>query len=101
MRESKYIITKDLKHFKTDTLDHRVLAGLKGYTVNDIIETGLLIDNKVLVLECYILKHRAKILNSNKFIYNEVNDYELILKGRAIYSRYNYQKNIAGLGEGD
>ena len=96
MIEKKYIITKDLKHFKSETSDHFYIAKNNGYDITDVIETGLFVDGKIHILECYNQKHLEKIKHTDRFIANDVNDFlnELtnrrILKARQAETLYKY-----------
>jgi hypothetical protein len=89
MNETKFIITKDRKHFKSNFNDHYIIGSLNNYLVKDIIETGLIIDHKIIILECYHKKHLDKIRYS-KFILQDVMDYTRILLARRLGSQYSY-----------
>ena len=105
MRDIKFIITKDLKHYKSEYKDHYIIARDNGYDVKDILESGLIVDSQLYILECYAVNHRVKISKGKKFIANDVNKYlnELteyrILKARQAESRLKYK--YSGLPEGD
>jgi hypothetical protein len=99
--ETKFIITKDLKHFKSDIQDHFIIANSNGYKTKDIIETGLILDKKLIILECYNNKHLQKIKYTNRFILNEVNTYINLINARSIESKYKYNRLLTGLKEGD
>ena len=105
MRDTKFIITKDHKHYKSETQDHYLIAKYNGYDVKDILEIGLIIEGHFYILECYNAEHRKKPSFSKKFIADDVNKYleELtnyrILKARECESRLKY--SYVGLGEGD
>jgi hypothetical protein len=105
-RDIKFVITKDLKYFKSETADHYIIAKENGYDIKDILESGLIAGGKFYVLECQEPKHREKLLHSDKYIANDVNKYleELtnhrILKAREVETALKYK--VAGrLGEGD
>ena len=85
----KYIITKDLKHFKSEVHDHQVIALKHGYSPNDIVETGSIDDHVLRVWECYNAKHRNKIYYT-KFIALEIERYTAVLQARAIETRKVY-----------
>ena len=99
MREIKFIITADKKHYKSDCEDHQIIAKRHGYNIKDIIETGIIIEHRLFVLECYNTEHRCKICNS-KFILTEVNKYAEELqnwqKSREAQSRYMYRRVLDG-----
>jgi hypothetical protein len=105
MRDIKFIITRDLKHFKSEYSDHYIIARHNGYDIKDILETGMLCGGKFYVLECQEPSHREKLSHSDKYIANDVNKYlnELtayrVLKARECESKLKYQ--YAGLKEGD
>lgn len=79
-REQKYIIVIEndtilyngldrrtkLRHFKSDCKDHDIIARDYGYTSKDIVEKGIIVDGKVMVLECVSSKHNLKCQNGVK-----------------------------------
>jgi hypothetical protein len=110
MKELKYIITKDLKHFKSDTLHHYEIAKANNYNPDSIIESGLFIDKQLFILEsinqAHLLKHKTIYLG------NVLNDREAEgkalnllatqwLRGRELESQLYYSKRAVGLKEGD
>lgn len=105
MRDIKFIITKDGKHFSSEYSDHYIIARDNGYDVRDIIECGLFAGGKMFVLECQEPKHREKLTHTDKYILNDVNRYLADLtayrvqKARECESRAQY--SYAGLKEGD
>jgi len=103
MAEIKYIITKDLKHFKSDYLHHEAIARDNGYHFQDIIESGLFLDNTIYILECQSQEHISK--RARHYIGNKLNYYQDIrlaswLKGRELESSLYYSKKPI-LREGD
>jgi len=109
MRDIKFIITKDHKHFKSESQDHYIIAKHNGYEPSDIIEAGLVIDNKFYILECYEPSHKAKIehFNSNlkAGIWQDVNKYSNELTAYRVLKARECENNIkyafAGLKQGD
>jgi hypothetical protein len=105
MKELKYIITKDFKHFKSDWLHHSTIARDNGYNERDIIEAGLFLEGKIYILECYNQKHIIK--RQTHYIGNALNEYQDLrlkqwLSGRELESSLYYRKKaIARLPEGD
>jgi len=84
----KYIIAvKDghLRHYKSDWLSHDTIARDNGVDCwNGIIERGLLIDCKPLILECSIASHNQKHYN-DKLAFDPS-----ILRARQAESIYAY-----------
>lgn len=89
MNEIKFIITKDRRHFKSNFYDHSIIAIKNDYKPGDILETGLIIDHKIIILECYNPLHLEKIKHT-KFIEDDVNLYIKILEARRLSSLYCY-----------
>jgi len=90
MRTVKYLITVDRRHFKSETEDHYLIAEHNGLKPFETIEYGLIVDSKVIVLECSNERHLNKIKTTEKYILNEVNRYENILKARTAETLYKY-----------
>jgi len=111
MKELKYIITKDLKHFKSNTLHHWELARARGYNPQDIIEAGIFIDSQLFILEgtnqAHLLKHKTiylgNVLNDKEAENTALNKLAVNwLKGRELESQLYYSKRPLGiLKEGD
>lgn len=117
MKDKKFIIIKTkigkLNHFTSDTMHHSQLARAKGYKPEDIVESGVIIENKKFIFECenkeHILKHK------NEYIGNVLNNQELndkiargmynlavnYLKTRELESQLYYSKQAVGLPDGD
>jgi hypothetical protein len=91
----KYIIVKKegkLKHYKSDIYSHNDIASDNGIIYfNDIIEKGLIIDNKPLILECSIVSH------NKKHYYDKLSFDPSILRARQLESSYIYGINYKGL----
>jgi hypothetical protein len=96
MREIKYIIAKKygkLCHRKSTWLSHDTIARDNGFdSYSQVIETGLLICGRVIILECKDINHRQKRINKTSI------DKQL-LRAREVESLYSYR--YAGLREGD
>jgi hypothetical protein len=62
--EKKYIITKRAGHYRhyrfPTSLYHANFARDTGYKPSEVIETGLIIDGSIQVLECHDTRHSAK-----------------------------------------
>jgi len=109
MREIKYIIVRDritgrLRHFKSDWLHHYTIARDNGFDSSEILEAGIVLDCKLFILECIILKHLER--RKEKFILgNEYQDIRLSkwLQRRELESQlyYNRAKAVYILPEGD
>lgn len=103
MKEIKFIILRDkqgkLRHFKSDFLQHYTLARDNGFDSDKILESGIILEGRIFILDCIIQAHLSK---TNKFILgNNYQDIKLEVynKSREAESRYLYQ--YAGLKEGD
>jgi hypothetical protein len=100
--ETKFIVTKDGKHFKSQTCDHYLIARDNGYDIKSIVETGMIVDSRLVVFECYNGQHLQKIKHTDKFIQNDINNFleELtnrrILKAREVESMYMYKTERQG-----
>lgn len=100
--DKKFIITKDYRHFTSDIFDHNIIASKNGYSIKDIIITGLIIDKRLIILECYNQKHLDKIKDTNRFMLKDVNNFQdKLIKTRQIESKYRYNKCLTGLKDGD
>lgn len=102
--ETKFIITKDGKHFKSDWLHHYTIARDNGYSERDILECGMFLDGTMFILECQKELHLFK--HKNNYIGNALNQYQdkklaNWLKGRELESQLYYTKKAIGLREGD
>jgi hypothetical protein len=90
----KYIIAKKegkLKHYKSNIYSHNDIASENGIIYfNDIIERGLIIDNKPLILECSIESH------NKKHYYDKLAFDTSILRARQSESLYAYSFNREG-----
>jgi len=100
--ETKFIITKDGKHFKSNWLHHDSIARNAGYSFNDVIECGMFLDKQLFILDCKNSKHLEK--KNHSAICGRLNFYqdmrfERIMKGRECESRSMYK--YAGLPAGD
>lgn len=110
MIETKFIITKDRKHFKSDTFHHLEIAREYNYKkLDDILETGLIIGNKIFILECqdqrHLIKHTRQYIGNVLYKLNP-NCFDIQLKqwlkARELESHYYYSKRpINALPEGD
>jgi len=108
MTETKFIITKDLRHFKSDYLHHSQIARARGYTPDDILETGVIIDTKIFILETepeHLRKHLDRYIGNVLYSLNP-NCFDIKLKewlrGRELESQLYYSKRPLGiLKEGD
>jgi hypothetical protein len=87
MREIKYIIAKKygkIRHFKSNWLSHDTIARDNGIDVySQVIETGLLVSGRVIILECKDQRHRQKRINKTSI------DKQL-LRVRELESLYSY-----------
>lgn len=96
MRETKFIIARKYGRFyhkKSSWLSHDTIARDNGFdSFNQVIETGLLIDGRVIILECKNVEHRQRRIDKTSI------DKQL-LRAREIESLYSYK--YAGLREGD
>ena len=76
MKELKFIIVLNkgkLKHYK-DVSEHNIILKRNGYTQSQLIETGIIIDKHIYILECKNSLHSKKI-KYNKSVYNDVLDW--------------------------
>lgn len=96
MREIKFIIALKygkIRHFKSTWLCHDTIARDNGIDAwQGILETGLIIQHRIIILECKDIKHRQKRIEKTSI------DKQL-LRAREIESLYSYK--YAGLKEGD
>jgi hypothetical protein len=96
MREVKYIIARKygrLYHRKSTWLSHDTIARDNGFdSYNQVIETGLLIEGRVVIIECRDIKHRQKRIDRTSID-------KAYLRARATESIYAYK--LSGLKEGD
>jgi hypothetical protein len=105
MAELKFIIVKDrqsnkLKHYFSDWLCHDTIARDNNYDYREVIEAGMIIDNKIIILDCIDKKHKDK--HYKNVFDNRIEFYsQLWIKARQVESSYLYNKNITGLKEGD
>jgi len=108
MNEYKFIITKDLRHFKSDILHHYDIAINNGYDFTDILESGLFIEGQIFILESqnrkHLLKHKGIYLGN--ILQDSQSEGEVLrllasswLRGRALESQLYYSKGI--IREGD
>lgn len=97
--EKKYIIYRKygkLKHFIFPSChSHFYFARDNGIDYhNEVVETGLLIECKPIIVECkdkkHLLRHSDSLLYSDKTI-----------KARACESRYLYKSKVYSLPQGD
>jgi len=90
----KYIIAvKDghLRHYKSDWLSHDTIARDNGIDCwNGIVERGLLIDCKPLILECSIASH------SQKHYHDKLAFDPSILRAREAETLYAYGRQLKG-----
>jgi hypothetical protein len=102
MKEIKFIIAKKngrLLRFKSIWLYHTTIARDNNIDYyNEVIESGIIQDNKIILVTCKDKKHIIKA--ENKSIANKLNrDY---LKIREASTRYDYNKRLSPiLREGD
>lgn len=92
----KFIIAqKDgkLRHYKSDWLSHDTIARDNGIDALRVIERGLIVDNKPLILECNIDKHKQK------HHYDKLCFDPSILRAREVETMYIYK--YCGQKEGD
>ena len=96
LRERKYFIGYKhgkIKHFTFPySLHHFNFAYDNGYKTADVIETGLIQDNRIIILSCVNQKHLQRRDYLRQIPINT-------LKAREVESRYSYA--YAGLREGD
>jgi hypothetical protein len=87
MKEIKYIIAKKhgrLYHKKSDWLNHDTIARDNGFdNYNQVIETGLLIEGRTVIIECKDIKHRQKRIDRTSID-------KAYLKARELKSIYSY-----------
>jgi hypothetical protein len=93
MKENKYIITYkhgQIKRFKFPiSYSHYYFARDNGYDYyNDVIETGLLIDGHISVLECRNKEHLSKARLKSV----DLNEYHNLRLAREAESRYIYNR---------
>jgi len=100
MTESKYIIVRKygkLKHYKFPASWHHFwYARDNGYDFyRDVVETGLIVDKKIKILECKVKEHIQK-----KEFLTVLS--EQTMKAREVESRYMYKsKGVYELKDGD
>jgi hypothetical protein len=99
LRERKYIVgIKDgrLRHLTFPySLHHYSFAYDNGYKSKDVIETGLIVDNRVMILECRDSKHSERRSHLRQLS-------PIDLKAREAQTRYAYNKELVyTLREGD
>ena len=96
MREIKFIIARKYGRFyhrKSDWLSHDTIARDNGFdSFNEVIETGLLIDRQVVILECKNREHLKKRMDRTSID-------RASLRAREVESLSMYR--YAGLREGD
>jgi len=96
MREIKYIIARKdgrLYHRKSNWLSHDTIARDNGFdSYSQVLETGLLLEGRVIILECKDVRHRQKRIDKTSI------DKQL-LRARECESLYQYR--YTGLREGD
>ena len=96
MKETKFIIARKygrLYHRKSTWLSHDTIARDNGFdSYSQVLETGLLIDGRVIILECKSQEHRQKRIDKTSI------DKQL-LRAREVESLYSYR--YAELREGD
>jgi len=96
MTETKFIIARKygrLFHRKSDWLSHDTIARDNGFdSFNEVLETGLLIDRQVVIIECRDRLHFKKRMDRTSID-------RATMKAREIESLYSYR--YAGLREGD
>jgi hypothetical protein len=95
MIEVKFIITKDGKHFKSDWLHHQKIARDNGYSENEIIESGIIMDKQLFILECQDKKHVSKKKNNYLGRLDYFQDLRL-MRAREVESRYMYKTEREG-----
>ncbi len=116
-KEQKYIIVIEedkkvyeglerrthLRHYKSETKDHDIIARDAGVDCSKIVEKGIIIDGQVMVLESKNEKHNVKVQHSIKGTLQYVlewavkeNDWKLANKVRPGNSY-----NVGGMREGD
>jgi hypothetical protein len=87
MREIKYIIARKfgrLYHRKSTWLSHDTIARDNGFdSYSQVIETGLLICGRVIILECRDVRHRQKRIDRTSID-------KAYLKAREVESLYSY-----------
>jgi len=104
MKDLKFIIMKNGQKFKSDTMHHYQLARVKGFEPEDIIESGVILENKIFILDCLNKSHLNK--KANNYVGNRIacGDEVLIdwLRNRELESQLYYSKqSISILKDGD
>jgi len=89
MKETKYIIVKKygkVKHFTfPGCLHHQTFARDNGYDYfSEILETGMIIDKKIIIVECKDKKHMSKRMDKTFLS-------EGYMKGRELESMLMYR----------
>lgn len=83
----KYIITKNLKHYKSEAGNHCDIISDNKIALEDVIETGIIIDNRVMILDCYNVNHQIKAEKiRNKMLIQDLQ----LLRARAVETQYKY-----------
>lgn len=96
--EKKFIVIKKynkIKHLKfPGSLFHDTFARDNGYYWDDVLETGLIRNGKIVIVECRVKEHLPRI--EHKMLFSDME-----LRAREAESRYAYRSREYILPNGD